>query len=179
MSSLLDALMRCLPPRGQLLDLGCGAGVPISQSFAHAGWDLVGVDICPQMLALAGREVPSMLRVQGEMQRVQFAPECFDAVTAVYSLFHVPCDEQPLLFESIARWLRPGGRLFFTYATADYTGQAEFEGWIEFMGTRLFYGHTSIDRLRSQLAQAGLEVEAQQQPLIGGERFLWITARKG
>jgi SAM-dependent methyltransferase len=175
-SALLAGLQGRLPARGRLLDLGCGAGIPVTQSFLGRGWDVVGVDFCPQMLALAGEYVPAMHGILADMRSVAFAPASFDAVTAVYSLFHVSWHEHGALFQRIAHWLRPGGRLFFTYATPDYTGETEFEGWKDFMGIDLFYSHTTPERLRQQLAAAGLAIEAEQRPLIGGERFLWMTA---
>lgn len=176
-AALLAGLRDRLPGQGELLDLGCGAGIPVAQTFLGHGWGVVGVDACPAMLALAERHVPSMRRIQGDMRRVGFAPGSFDAVTAVYSLFHLPWHEHGALFRRIAQWLRPGGRLFFTYATAAYTGQERFEGWMEFMGEQLFYSHTTPVGLHQQLAQAGLEVEFEQQPSIAGETFLWVTAR--
>ena len=125
---LLDGLQDRLPDQGVLLDLGCGAGVPVAQTFLANGWEVVGVDFCPEMLALAAQHVPAMRRVCGDMRRLELAPKSVDAVTCVYSLFHLPWREHGALFQRIAGWLRPNGRLFFTYATADYTGEPEFEG---------------------------------------------------
>ncbi|NBC47303.1 MAG: methyltransferase domain-containing protein [Gammaproteobacteria bacterium] len=176
LSGLLDRLQERMPEQGLLLDLGCGAGVPVAQTFLASGWEVVGVDFCPAMLALAAQHVPAMRRICGDMRRLELAPNRFDAVTFVYSLFHVPWSEHDALFQRIARWLRPNGRLFFTYATADYTGEPEFEGWIDFMGERLFYSHSTEARLRQQLTAAGLQIEAEERPEIGGERFLWVTA---
>ena len=65
-----------------------------------------------------------------------------------------------------------------TYATADYTGHDEFEGTREFMGQALFYSHTTPERLRTQLATAGLDLVDEQHRTIGGETFLWVTVAR-
>jgi SAM-dependent methyltransferase len=176
-SALLAGLQERLPAHGDLLDLGCGAGVPVAQAFLEKGWSVVGVDFCPEMLTLAARHVPGAQTICADMRRLEFAAESFDAVTCVYSLFHVPWCEHGALFQRIARWLRPNGRLFFTYATVDYTGKPEFDGWIDFMGERLYYSHSTPAGLREQLMAAGFEIESEQAPEIGGERFLWVTAK--
>lgn len=161
---------------GDALDLGCGAGEPFARNFIDRGWRVTGVDFSPRMLQLAQRFVPEMQRVQGDMTQVEFAPRSFDAITAVYSLFHLPRAQHPALFANIANWLRPGGKLLFTYATRHYTGADRFDGTIEFMGKPLYYSHDTPEQLREQLAKAGLEIESEDWREIGGETFLWVTA---
>jgi cyclopropane fatty-acyl-phospholipid synthase-like methyltransferase len=112
------------------------------------------------------------------MRDAEFAPEQFDAITAIYSLFHLPVAAQADLFRRIGRWLRPGGMLLFTYAGRDYTGAERFEGHISFMGHALFYAHTTPEELVAQLEAAGLEVQQLEPRTIGGEIFLWVTAHK-
>jgi cyclopropane fatty-acyl-phospholipid synthase-like methyltransferase len=164
--------------KGHLLDLGCGAGEPFARWFIERGWQVTGVDFSAQMLEIAGRAVPKMKTIAGDMTEVDFSEESFDAVIAVYSLFHVPRAKHPALFQSIQRWLRPGGKVLFTYATHHYTGQPVFDGTKEFMGEHLFYSHDEPEVLQQHLAQAGLKVIALDEHEIGGETFLWVTAGK-
>ena len=42
---------KTLPPRGSVLDLGCGSGVPISEVLMNAGLLVHGVDASPAMIA--------------------------------------------------------------------------------------------------------------------------------
>jgi SAM-dependent methyltransferase len=168
-----DGLAR---PDGRLLDLGCGAGEPFPRFFLEHGWSVVGVDFSKKMLELAARFAPGMHTVYADITEVDFDPASFDAIICIYSLFHVPRDQHPALFARFHRWLRPGGKVLFTYATRDYTGQDEFEGTKEFMGQSLFYSHTTPEQLRRQLESAGFTVEAFDFREIGGETFLWVTA---
>jgi SAM-dependent methyltransferase len=179
MQPVLDEFYSQLPAgSGALLDLGCGAGEPVAKGFVERGWDVTGVDFSASMLALAARYVPAMRTTLADMREVAFAPGQFDAVTAIYSLFHVPCAEHPALFARIHDWLRPGGRLLFTYATVDYTGAEHFDGWKSFLGQRLYYSHTTPEALREQLGAARLRPETLTLRDIGGERFLWVTATR-
>lgn len=164
--------------KGRLLDLGCGAGEPFPRYFLDRGWDVVGVDFSKKMLQLAAQYAPGMHVICDDMAEVDFAPAQFDAVTCIYALFHVPRARHPELFAKFRRWLRPGGQVLFTYATKAYTGADEFEGEKEFMGRRLFYSHVSPEKLRDQLADAGLAGQAFDHRDIGGETFLWVVAAK-
>ena len=164
--------------KGRLLDLGCGAGEPFPRYFLDRGWEVYGVDFSKKMLRLAAQYAPGMRTICDDMAEVDFAPAHFDAITCIYSLFHVPRARHPGLFAKFHRWLRPGGKALFTYATKAYTGADEFEGEKEFMGQRLFYSHTTPENLRIQLVSAGLAVESAVLRDIGGESFLWVTVRQ-
>ena len=163
---------------GNVLDLGCGAGEPFAAAFIKHNWSVTGVDFSRQMLAMAEKYVPTMNRIHADMRKVEFAPSQFEAVTIIYSLFHLPCADHFALFEKIFRWLRPGGRALFTYATEAYTGMPEFDGYKEFLGQELFYSHKRPEALYQDLETVGFAVEASDLREIGGEIFLWVTAHR-
>ncbi|MDP4013865.1 MAG: methyltransferase domain-containing protein [Candidatus Nanopelagicales bacterium] len=164
-----------LPASGNLLDLGCGAGRPVALEFASAGWHVTGVDRSRAMLDLAAKFVPGMEVIHADMRSVRFPDQSFDAIVAIYALFHIPWTDHPALFANMRAWLRPGGTALFTYATRAYTGHDRFNGTKEFMGQQLFYSHTTPEELRAQLDAAGLDVVDAQDRTIAGETFLWVT----
>ena len=47
-------LLGALPATGRVLDLGCGAG-RMSTTLARRGYDVVGADVCPELLRGAPR----------------------------------------------------------------------------------------------------------------------------
>jgi len=164
--------------RGRLLDLGCGAGEPFAKFFIEHAWTVTGVDFSGQMLILAARYVPEMKTICADMREVDFAPHSFEAITAIYSLFHIPSRDHAALLAKCYRWLRPQGEMLFTYATKEYTGSDEFDGCREFLGQQLYYSHKTPDALRAELGNTGFQIESQDYLEIGGETFLWITVSK-
>jgi ubiquinone/menaquinone biosynthesis C-methylase UbiE len=178
-AGVLDAFFgRLGGQKGRVLDLGCGAGEPFARFFVDRGWQVTGVDFSERMLALASRYVPEMKTLCADMRDVKFKPGQFEAVTAIYSLFHIPCTDQTVLLGRFHRWLRPGGKALFTYATKEYTGSDEFGGCKGFMGEELYYSHKSPDRLFSDLEATGFAIDAADYRNIGGETFLWVTVAK-
>src|ERR1700679_2045047 len=54
---LVDKLHRSGIMYGLVIDLGCGSGI-LSQAMFRAGYDVLGIDISPSMIALARSRVP-------------------------------------------------------------------------------------------------------------------------
>ncbi|MDR4988961.1 MAG: methyltransferase domain-containing protein [Bacteroidales bacterium] len=179
MSAVLREFYACLEGRkGHLLDLGCGAGEPGPAFFIDKGWKVTGVDFSEKMLELAGKYQPGMNSILADITKVAFLPEQFDAVTAIYSLFHIEKEKHPKLFYDLYQWLKPGGKMLFTYACKEYTGHAEFSGYIRFMSENLFYSHTTPQKLYAMLEATGFDLLARDYRDIGGERFLWVALGK-
>jgi SAM-dependent methyltransferase len=163
---------------GLLLDLGCGAGEPFPAYFIGQGWQVTGVDFSSRMLEMAHHFQPDMKTIFADMTEVDFPDEQFDAVTAIYCLFHIECQKHEDIFQKIHGWLKPGGKSLFTYATKEYTGADTFNGYKEFMGEQLFYSHTTPDNLYATLKSIGFTIESAKYREIGGETFLWVTIAK-
>jgi SAM-dependent methyltransferase len=100
-----------------------------------------------------------------------------DAVTAFYSLIHVPRAELPALVRRIARWLRPGGLLLATFSSGDDPG------WTgEWLGRPMFFSGYDAPTNRVLLADANFEIVIDEEVVIvepeGPARFLWVLARR-
>ena len=128
--------------RARVLDLGCGAGVPIARRLAAYGCDVVGVDLSAAQLALASVQAPGASFVRGNMRSCAFAPASFDAVVSFYAIFHIPRVEHEALFRRIASWLRPGGYLLASVGRTDNDDYTE-----EFFGVEMFWSHFAAEPL--------------------------------
>lgn len=178
-SEILDSFyLQLALDKGSLLDLGCGAGEPVARYFVDRYWAVTGVDFSEQMLELASQYVPEMKTHHADISGVEFDKNQFNAITATYSLFHVPADEHFKLFENIYHWLRPEGKALFTYATEDYTGSKTFDGYKSFMQQELFYSHKTPDALYADLEKIGFTIDSKEYKKIGDETFLWVTISK-
>jgi SAM-dependent methyltransferase len=172
----LSMALALIPPGADVLELGCGAGIPMTAALAE-GRHVTGVDISATQIELARRNVPAATFRQADMTTLDFPAASFDGVVAFYSLTHVPRDQQGPLLERIARWLRPRGVFIASMGVEDDPGEVE-HGWL---GVDMYFSHFGAKQNRRLVERAGLKVE---QAEIDAEpedrhdaRFLWIVAR--
>ena len=177
----LEELTSGLPPGAPILDLGCGAGVPVTRWLTAHGFAVTGVDFSARQLELARRLVPAANLIKADMTEVDFPPGSFDAAVAFYSIIHVPRTEHPALLGKIHRWLRPGGAFLATWALGAWEG--EEEDW-EVWSAPMRWSHYGEVANLGMLREAGFEV-ASAEALTGKgtgdseETWLWILARRG
>lgn len=100
-----DELTDSLPLHARVLDLGCGAGLPVAGDLVARGFEVTGVDGSARQIERARRNVPKAQFVQADMTTIEFPACAFDAVSAFYSITHVPRDEYAPLLQRIAGWL--------------------------------------------------------------------------
>ena len=172
----LSKALELIPPGADVLELGCGAGIPMTAALAE-GRHVTGVDISGTQIELARRNVPAARFLQADMTTLDFPAATFDAVVAFYSLTHVPRDEQGPLLERIAGWLRPAGVFVASMGVDDDPGGVE----ADWLGVDMYFSHFGAKKNRRLVEAAGLEIESSE---INAEpedrhdaRFLWIVAR--
>jgi SAM-dependent methyltransferase len=177
----LEELAQGLPAGAAVLDLGCGAGVPVTRWLADHGFAVTGVDFSARQLELARRLVPAANFLRADMTDLDFPPESFDAVVAFYSIIHVPRAEHPALLEDVRRWLRLGGAFLATWALGAWEGEEEdWEGW----GAPMRWSHYGEEANLRMLREPGFEVVSAEARTGKGtgdleETWLWVLARRG
>jgi ubiquinone/menaquinone biosynthesis C-methylase UbiE len=125
-----------LRPGARVVDLGCGAGIPATRELASHGLQVLGIDFSAVQLHRAQRLVPAARFVQADMAALALRPASADAVTALYSLIHVPLADQQALFPRIRDWLRLGGYFVAIVGAGQWTGTAPY------LGADMFWDHT-------------------------------------
>jgi SAM-dependent methyltransferase len=102
--------------KGRVLDLGCGAGVPVARHLIALGHSVVGVDGSAEQIVRARRNVPEAVFIKADMCRITFEAGFFDAVGAFYSITHVPPVQQGSVncqhFEMVDAERRVGRKLW-------------------------------------------------------------------
>jgi cyclopropane fatty-acyl-phospholipid synthase-like methyltransferase len=177
-SSVRDAklaeLIKNLPASATVLDLGCGAGVPVARSLATHGCLVTGVDASLGQIERARQNVPEAKFIQADMTSVQFPAETFDAVSAFYSITHVPRSEHAVLFKNIATWLRPRGQFVASFGSSE----GDWSG--EWLGAPMFFSHHAPEHAKRLISDAGLCLEGIELVEQDNEKatFLWVAARK-
>ena len=77
-NELLTEFSSLLPPHGNVLDVGCGAGVPVARFLVDAGFNVTGVDVSSSMLDLARDHVRQHFSRLGDQRCSGFVARAFD-----------------------------------------------------------------------------------------------------
>jgi ubiquinone/menaquinone biosynthesis C-methylase UbiE len=85
----LNLITKHLIPGSKVLDVGCGAGIPVARHLAGT-FSLTGIDISSNMIALAKKNVPTAKFVIADVMETEFPARSFDAIVSFYAIFHIP-----------------------------------------------------------------------------------------
>jgi cyclopropane fatty-acyl-phospholipid synthase-like methyltransferase len=174
----LERLLAKLPSGAEVLELGCGNGEPAARIMAENN-RYTGVDLSREQLRRARDLVRVGNFLHADYTALELPNESFDAVVALYTFGHLPREELPAIFDSVALWLRPGGYLLATTGRRDVPGQVQ-DDWL---GAPMFFAAYDVETNLRLLADSGFEVlkhevVEQDEGEEGVAAFLWILARK-
>jgi ubiquinone/menaquinone biosynthesis C-methylase UbiE len=186
----LEMLLSRLPTRSSVLELGCGAGVPVTEALARNEkvQSITANDFSSSQIALAKKRLSSTDKVQlieGDMSALLFSSNSFDGVVAFYSVFHLHREHQPAMHEKVFEWLKPGGIFLANFAT---TNESTHRG--KFFGSEMAWSSWSVEESKRMVETAGFDVlqaEVRVESEDGqlgesdpdyGISFLWIVAKK-
>ncbi|PSS12455.1 hypothetical protein M430DRAFT_36580 [Amorphotheca resinae ATCC 22711] len=172
----LQKLLKCLPARSKVLELGCGAGKQTRVLSEHC--EVTANDVSAAQIQLARQHAPDAVLIQGDMMELTFPPDTFHAVVALYSIIHLPRSEQALLLKRTAEWLEEGGYLLMNLGTRDDPGTVA--SWLD--GCRMYWSGFDAATNREMVRLAGFELVEEEitQEVEDGVvvPFLWMLAKK-
>ena len=172
----LTVVEQNLPDGSLVLEMGCGAGAPMTQRLVRH-YRVIALDISREQLALAVRNVPEANFVLADMTRLPFRA-AFDAVIAFYSMTHVPRDEHVALLRDIYRLLRPGGLFVATMGHGDCHDIVE----ADWLGAPMFFSHFDGETNVRLVKEAGFNIltseDEWEQEYGTPACFRWIVGRR-
>jgi SAM-dependent methyltransferase len=118
-----------LPPGASILDLGCGHGVPISQTLVNLGFRVFGVDASQKLISLFRDRFPGAESECAAAEDSNYFGRSFDGVVACGLMFLLPAGTQAVVIGKVARALKCNGRFLFTAPREPLT-------WIDVMTRR-------------------------------------------
>jgi SAM-dependent methyltransferase len=99
--------LSALAPGARVADLGCGSGA-FTQLLRREGYDAVGVDISPKLVALGRAKYPGLELIEADAENLPFESASLDGVLLSGLVHHFP-DARKLAAETW-RILKPGGQ---------------------------------------------------------------------
>ncbi len=149
-------LQKLLPSNAEVLDLGCGTGLPITRALVDMGFSVYGIDSSQEMVRQFRQNLPGVPVLCEPAQRSDLFGKSFDAVVSWGMLYHLDPDDQALIIEKVAERLKTGGVFLFT--SGDREGVVEGE----MHGVSFRYISLGSDQYRKLLEKAGLTVVDEQ-----------------
>jgi cyclopropane fatty-acyl-phospholipid synthase-like methyltransferase len=149
----LDLLTCRLNSSAHVLDIGCGAGVPITRALTQR-FQVTGVDISSEQIRRAQMNVPEGTFIHGDIMSVTFPHANFDAAVAFYTIFHLPREEHSELFRRISGWLKPGGYLLATVTLFEEAAYTEDN----FFDVTMYWSNYGLEEYVTIMAQTGFKL---------------------
>lgn len=155
-----------------VLDAGCGSGIPVAKFLIKKGFGVTGVDISESMIKLARKNVPKAKFIKKNLTKLDFAKNSFDGITAFYSIIHIPKEKHQSIFKTFYKILKPEGIILVSL------GIEEWEGVEEFHGKNMFWSHYSSKKSLKIIKNSGFKILFNKIIEDGNEKHYWIIARK-
>jgi SAM-dependent methyltransferase len=103
---------------GAVADIGCGPGY-VTRHLHDLGIDAFGIDLSPEMIALARRDHPDVRFEVGTMTDLDLADGSLGGVLAFWSVIHVPDRSVPGVFAEFRRVMRRARPLLVGFHVGD------------------------------------------------------------
>ncbi|AHF79369.1 Methyltransferase type 11 (plasmid) [Sodalis praecaptivus] len=167
----LDKFIAAMGGNGRLLDIGCGNGQPIAEYFIRRHLSVTGIDGAVAMLDRARSRFPQQRWLHLDM-RAMALDETFEGLIAWDSFFHLPREDQKLMFPIFNRHSHKGSALMFTSGPGNGIAMGEFAG------EPLYHASLAPDEYGALLAEQGFAVidSVVEDPLCGGHT-IWLCKR--
>ena len=143
---------------GPVADVGCGPGY-VTGYLHDAGVDVFGIDLSPEMIAIARRDYPNLRFEVGTMTDLDLADDSVIGIVAFWSVIHVPDHAIPGVFEQFRRVLRPQGLLLVGFHVGDGTRHTS-KGYTG-RPINVDSHHRQPSKIMAWLRDAGFTIEAE------------------
>lgn len=167
-----ERAIRFTKRRNRAIDVGCGSSGRIIELLSNYGFDVEGLDLSSEMLALARAKYPGVTFHQADICAYEF-PASYDFISAWDSIWHVPLASHRAVLQKLCAALHPGGVLIFTAGGLD----APDEVTNPCLGQPLYHATLGIPEILRVLAESRCicrHLEYDQPP----EKHLYLIAQK-
>jgi ubiquinone/menaquinone biosynthesis C-methylase UbiE len=133
---LLDDFIERLSENANVLDAGCGAGIPISLRLSEH-FRVTGVDFSEAQIELAKKNVPNAKFLCEDMTKLDLPDASFDGIASYYAIIHIPREEHRALLANFYRMLRSGGFALLCLGAEHLIDDVDDN----YLGARMYWSH--------------------------------------
>lgn len=164
----IKRFLTLIPAKGDILDVGCGAGDPVGGYIIGRGYTLTGVDSSAPLIDLCKNKYPLHKWLERDMRTLSLNKK-FDGIVVWDSFFHLSRDEQRNMFHIFKTHSHEGTILIFTSGNHD----GEVVG--RFLDDDLYHSSLSPEEYRNLLLTNGFKIldHVQDDPCC--ERTVWMA----
>jgi SAM-dependent methyltransferase len=173
---LLDGLIERLPANAEVLDAGCGAGIPVTLKLSEH-FHVTGVDFSEAQIQLAKRNVPPAKFLCEDLTNLDFSANTFDGITSYYAIIHVPREGHQSLLANFHRMLKPGGFALLCLGAEQLIDDIEED----FYGARMYWSHFDRDTYLRMLTELSFQIiwsRLVADESCEGAEHLFVLAQK-
>jgi len=173
---LLNEFTSRLPANANILDAGCGAGIPITRILSER-FRVTGVDFSEAQIELAKKHVPNAAFICRDMTRLDFPENTFDGICSYYAIIHIPREDHQSLLANFHRMLKPGGFVLLCLGTEHLIDDVNDN----YLGTRMYWSHYDTETYLKILNDCSFSIiwsrNVADETCEGGEH-LFVLAKK-
>ena len=166
---LFDLFCSHLSEKSLVLDIGSGTGLPYAKLLIERGFSVLGIDIAPQMLKVAQRNVPQAEFKELSMTELNFE-NMFDGAVSSFSMLLL----SPLQFKDvasrIARALKKGGVLYLSL-NEPWGEDPDEHTIIEILGEKMYSRGYFIEEVIDIFTPLGMKLLKMHKELQTSEIF--------
>ncbi len=168
----IQALVKLLPKKSNILDIGCGAGLGVDDLLLKAGHSVIGIDNSESMIKMARKNCPGGEYLIADMQTLEADDYQVEAIVSFYALFHTPRSRHSEMLFTWASYLTKGGLLLVTM------GDRAFEGEHFLYSAKMWSSQWGVEKNLDIVRRAGFRILQHEIDTSGGERHLVVLAIK-
>ena len=171
----LDRIANLIPRAAEILDFGCGIGIPFDKYLADKGFKITGIDIARKHLEQAKKNVSDAKFIKGDFSKTDFGGKRFHAIIALYSIFHIPREEQQDLFQKMYELLENNGVILMTLGTSESDNVEK-----DWCGAPMAWSNYEPSKYRTMITQANFKIiESKYEGQPGDKEYhWWVIAKK-
>lgn len=161
-----NMLLKYLPPKAHILDLGCGAGRD-SKAFITQGYQVTAIDGSQELCKIASQYIGQEVICKGFQDLNE--SNTYDGIWACASLLHVPLANLSHIISKISTALKPGGYFYGSFKHGEFEGERDGRYFTDLTQEKLQSLLEPFEELEL------IELEVTSDARVGREDEEWLN----